>query len=177
MYCPSSCDLYPQRILTHITVGYKRQFQTLHEKMENTRIRYARVCKPQGHQGRRSSLTAYSEHRSACCGKEEGCRIPDFTREAISRLYYTRRWRMNAFAMLGSVSHMGIKVFTREAISKVYTRRRIIHAFYMLGFVSHMGIKVDQDISRRYMEPNQAFTQKEAVSHNERSTAQQSDTK
>jgi hypothetical protein len=55
-------------------VCYKGQFQTLHEKMENTRICYARVCKPHGHQGRRASLTVYIGHRSACCGCRAACR-------------------------------------------------------------------------------------------------------
>jgi hypothetical protein len=34
--------------------------QSLHEKMENTHIRYAKVCKRHGHQGLRASLTVYS---------------------------------------------------------------------------------------------------------------------
>jgi hypothetical protein len=61
---------------------YKRQFQTLHEKMEKSCIRYARIGKPHGHQGR----------------------------SRVNSKLYTRRWRIHAFAMLGSVSHTGIKV-------------------------------------------------------------------
>jgi hypothetical protein len=51
-------------------VGYRSlwlharcSFVWLHEKLETSRILYARV----GHQGRSASFTGYRGHRSACC--------------------------------------------------------------------------------------------------------------
>jgi hypothetical protein len=41
--------------------------------------------------------------------------------ETIPEFIYTRKWRIHAFAMLGSVSHMGIKVEEPHSQSTVGT--------------------------------------------------------